>query len=96
MNDFLKTLLIWVLIGVVVIAVFNSFTSGGSKPQAIAYSTFLSDVQQGSIGSVTFDGRNITGTLSSGEKFSTYSPLTTDFTPLVDTLRKNNANVKIE
>ncbi|MGH8362848.1 MAG: ATP-dependent zinc metalloprotease FtsH [Gammaproteobacteria bacterium] len=96
MNDFLKTLLIWVLIGVVVLAVFNSFTSSGSKPQAIAYSTFLSDVQQGSIGSVTFDGRNITGTLSSGEKFSTYSPLTTDFTPLVDTLRKTNANVKIE
>ncbi|HKV96981.1 MAG TPA: ATP-dependent zinc metalloprotease FtsH [Gammaproteobacteria bacterium] len=96
MNDFLKTLLIWVLIGVVVIAVFNSFTSGGSKPQAIAYSTFLSDVQQGNVGSVTFDGRNINGTLSSGEKFSTYSPLTTDFTPLVDTLRKNNANVKIE
>jgi cell division protease FtsH len=96
LNDFLKTLLIWVLIGVVVIAVFNSFTSSSSKPQAIAYSAFLADVQQGNVGSVTFDGRNITGTLASGEKFSTYSPLTTDFTPLVDQLRKDNANVKIE
>ena len=96
MNDFLKTLVIWVLIGVVVIAVFNSFTSSSSKSQAIAYSTFLADVQQGDVGSVTFDGRNISGVLSSGEKFSTYSPLTTDFTPLVDQLRKNNANVKIE
>ncbi|MGH8378523.1 MAG: ATP-dependent zinc metalloprotease FtsH [Gammaproteobacteria bacterium] len=97
LNDFLKTLLIWILIAVVLLAVFNSFTSSsGSKTQAIAYSTFLTDVQEGGITSVTFDGRDITGTLSSGEKFSTYSPLTTDFSPLVGTLRKNNANVKIE
>ncbi|MGA9851643.1 MAG: ATP-dependent zinc metalloprotease FtsH [Gammaproteobacteria bacterium] len=96
MNDFLKTLLIWILIAVVLLAVFNSFTSSSSKTQAIAYSAFLTDVQEGNITNLTFDGRSITGSLSSGEKFSTYSPLTTDFTPLVDTLRKNNANVKIE
>ncbi len=96
MNDFFKTLLIWILIAVVLLAVFNSFTSSSSKTQSIAYSAFLSDVQEGSIASVTFDGRSITGTLSSGEKFSTYSPLTTDFMPLVDTLRKGNSNVKIE
>ncbi|MDE2091632.1 MAG: ATP-dependent metallopeptidase FtsH/Yme1/Tma family protein, partial [Gammaproteobacteria bacterium] len=96
MNDFLKTLIIWILIAVVLLAVFNSFTSSSSKTQAIAYSNFLTDVQEGSITDVTFDGRSITGSLSSGEKFSTYSPLTTDFAPLVDSLRKNNANVKIE
>ncbi|MGH8307741.1 MAG: ATP-dependent metallopeptidase FtsH/Yme1/Tma family protein, partial [Gammaproteobacteria bacterium] len=60
MNDFLKTLLIWILIAVVLLAVFNSFTSSsGSKTQAIAYSTFLTDVQEGGITSVTFDGRDI-------------------------------------
>ena len=96
MNDFLKTLLIWILIAVVLLAVFNSFSSSSSKTQAIAYSNFLTDVQDGSIANVTFDGRSITGSLSSGEKFNTYSPLTTDFAPLVDNLRKNNANVKIE
>ncbi|MGA9855865.1 MAG: ATP-dependent zinc metalloprotease FtsH [Gammaproteobacteria bacterium] len=95
MNDFLKTLIIWILIAVVLLAVFNSFTSSSSKTQAIAYSSFLTDVQEGSITDITFDGRSITGSLSSGEKFSTYSPLTTDFAPLVDSLRKNNANVKI-
>ena len=96
MNDFLKTLIIWILIAVVLLAVFNSFTSSSSKTQAIAYSNFLTDVQEGSITDITFDGRSITGSLSSGEKFSTYSPLTTDFAPLVESLRKNNANVKIE
>jgi len=96
LNDFLKTLIIWILIAVVLLAVFNSFTSSSSKTQAIAYSNFLTDVQEGSITDITFDGRSITGSLSSGEKFSTYSPLTTDFAPLVDSLRKNNANVKIE
>ncbi|MGH8279552.1 MAG: ATP-dependent zinc metalloprotease FtsH [Gammaproteobacteria bacterium] len=96
MNDFLKTLLIWILIAVVLLAVFNSFTSSSSKSQAIAYSSFLNDVQQGSINSVTFDGQQISGTLSSGEKFTTYSPPTIDSDPLVDSLRKNNANVKIE
>jgi cell division protease FtsH len=96
LNDFLKTLILWILIAVVLLAVFNSFNSSSSKTQAIAYSNFLTDVQEGSIADVTFDGRSITGSLSSGEKFSTYSPLTTDFAPLVDSLRKNNANVKIE
>ncbi len=96
MNDFLKSLIIWILIAVVLLAVFNSFTSSSSKTQAIAYSSFLTDVQDGSIADVTFDGRNITGTLSSGEKFSTFSPVISDFTPLVESLRKNNANVKIE
>jgi len=96
LNDFLKTLIIWILIAVVLLAVFNSFTSSSSKTQAIAYSNFLTDVQEGSITDITFDGRSITGSLSSGEKFSTYSPLTTDFAPLVESLRKNNANVKIE
>lgn len=96
LNDFLKTLVIWILIAVVLVAVFDSFSSSGSKAQSIAYSAFLSDVHQGGITSITFDGRHITGALSSGGKFSTYSPLTTDFMPLVDTLRKNNANVKIE
>jgi cell division protease FtsH len=96
LNDFLKTLIIWILIAVVLLAVFNSFTSSSSKTQAIAYSSFLTDVQEGSIADITFDGRSITGSLSSGEKFSTYSPVISDFTPLVDSLRKNNANVKIE
>jgi cell division protease FtsH len=96
LNDFLKTLVIWICIAVVLLFVFNSFTSSSSKAQAIAYSSFLTDVQEGSIADVTFDGRSITGSLASGEKFSTYSPPTTDFTPLVESLRKNNANVKIE
>ena len=96
MNDFLKTLLIWIFIAVVLLFVFNSFTSSSAKTSAIAYSAFLTDVQDGSVSSVVFDGRSITGTLSSGEKFNTYSPPTLDFTPLIDTLRKNNSTVKID
>ncbi|MFQ5754594.1 MAG: ATP-dependent zinc metalloprotease FtsH [Acidiferrobacterales bacterium] len=74
MNNLTKNLLLWLVIAVVLMSVFNNF--GPRQPQASAmqYSQFISKVKDGQIDKVTIQGRNISGTLKSGGKFKTYAP----------------------
>ncbi|HET7650033.1 MAG TPA: ATP-dependent zinc metalloprotease FtsH [Gammaproteobacteria bacterium] len=95
MNDIVKTLFIWLLIAVVLLLVFNSFTSSSSKTHHVAYSEFLTAVDNGGIKKVTFDGRNVSGCCINGSDFETYSPVA-DFNPLLADLRKSDTNVTIE
>jgi cell division protease FtsH len=95
LNDFARNLLVWVVIVLVVLAVLNSFNSGTSKTKSISYSEFLTDVDHGNIKSVNFDGLAITGSFNDNGNFSTYSPVT-DFSPLVDQLRKNDPSAQID
>ncbi|MCP4288647.1 MAG: ATP-dependent zinc metalloprotease FtsH [Gammaproteobacteria bacterium] len=74
MNDMAKNLILWVIIAIVLMSVFNNFTAEKSKPNMLAYSDFIDQVNSGSIQAVTIDGREIEGSLTSGAAFSTYSP----------------------
>ena len=95
MNDFLRNLLLWIVIVVVLLVVFQSFGPSASKTKAVPYSDFLTAVQDGNVKSVTFDGQSITGAYSNGGNFSTYSPVS-DFGSLVADLRKEDGGVQIE
>ena len=44
MNDMAKNLILWVIIAIVLMSVFNNFTSTQSKAQSLAYSDFLEEV----------------------------------------------------
>jgi len=74
LNDMAKNLILWVIIAIVLMSVFNNFTSQKSRPNLLAYSDFIEQVKEGSVKSVTIDGREIDGILMSGSAFSTYSP----------------------
>ncbi|MCP4994489.1 MAG: ATP-dependent zinc metalloprotease FtsH [Gammaproteobacteria bacterium] len=74
MNDMAKNLILWVIIAIVLMSVFNNFTGEKSQTNALAYSDFIAQVKDGGVQSVNVDGREITGTLTSGATFSTYSP----------------------
>ena len=95
MNDFLRNLLLWIVIVVVLLVVFQSFGPSTAKTKAVPYSDFLTAVQDGNVKSVNFDGQAITGAYSNGGNFSTYSPVA-DFGPLVGDLRKDNSGVQID
>ncbi len=69
-----KNLILWVIIAIVLMSVFNNFTGEKSQTNALAYSDFIAQVKDGGVQSVNVDGREITGTLTSGATFSTYSP----------------------
>ena len=75
MNNLTKNLVLWLVIAMVLMAIFNNFAqrdvaSGGK----INYSTFLTQVKQGNVERVTIEGRTIQGFTRSGERFVTYSP----------------------
>jgi len=75
-NNFTKNLALWVIIGLLLIALFNLFQNpSGRNPQAsLSYSDFLSDVDAGRISDVTIQGKTISGRFSDGRSFSTYAP----------------------
>ena len=90
MNDMAKNLILWVIIAIVLMSVFNNFTTQKARPNMLAYSDFIDQVNAGSVQSVTINGREIDGSLTSGAAFSTYSP---GDDGLVSDLLKNNVEI---
>ena len=93
MKDMLKNVLLWVAIAFVLMAVFNNFGSRKYEDTSMSYSQFISSVNEGQVKQVTIDGHVIKGTLSSGDKFTTYSP---GDPHLVDDLLKNRVEIKAQ
>ena len=83
-----KNLILWVVIALVLMSVFNNFGPRRSERQQIDYSRFIADVRQGRVQKVTIEGRTIQGVLQTGERFSTYTP-ETDNKALVGDLLEN-------
>ncbi|MGQ0698753.1 MAG: ATP-dependent zinc metalloprotease FtsH [Panacagrimonas sp.] len=76
MNDLAKNLLLWVVILVVLISVFQSFANRGRGQQPVAYSDFLEQVKQGQVAEVRIADDLIVGELKGGTRFETISPET--------------------
>ncbi len=93
MNDLTKNILLWVVIVLVLLAVFSRYMPSVGQPQEIYYSTFLDDVKQNRVESVIFEGDILRGTLKDKTQFKTYNP-ETDYTVLIGQLEK--AGVQIE
>ena len=92
MNDVAKNLILWVVIAVVLLSVFQNFGDRSSTDQQLIYSDFLAQVKQGQVSEVMIEGQNITGKMSSGVPFSTYSPETSNSALIGDL---ESANVAI-
>ncbi len=76
MNNFTKNLALWVIIGLLLIALFNLFQNpSGRGPQSnLSYSDFLGEVDSGRVNDVTIQGKTINGHFTDGRSFSTYVP----------------------
>ncbi len=75
MNNLTKNLILWLVIAMVLMAVFNNFAPRESaRSQKIEYSTFLQEVKEGRIKRVTIEGKNIYAETSSGQSLMTYAP----------------------
>ncbi len=90
----MKNIVLWVVIAMVLMSVFNNFGPQQSKQSEMDYSTFISSVKEGAVRNVDIQGRTITGELSDGSKFTTYSP---DYDPgLIGDLLDNGVAIKAE
>ncbi|MBT4888522.1 MAG: ATP-dependent zinc metalloprotease FtsH, partial [Rhodospirillales bacterium] len=74
--NFSKNLALWVIIALLVFALFNLFQ--GASPQShqtsLAYSDFLTSVESGDVRDVTMKGNAISGHFRDGQIFGTYAP----------------------
>ena len=76
MNNFGKNLALWIVIGLLLVALFNLFQTSSSRgPQStLAFSDFLNDVNRGQVADVTIQGNNISGHFTDSRAFTTYAP----------------------
>ncbi|EGR0048385.1 ATP-dependent zinc metalloprotease FtsH [Vibrio vulnificus] len=92
MSDMAKNLILWLVIAVVLMSVFQSFGPGESNGRAVDYTTFVQEVGQGQIQEATFKDGEITFVRRGGGKFVTYMPVYDQ--KLLDDLI--NQNVKVQ
>ena len=93
MNDIAKNIILWVVIAVILMTVFNNFGQQRSTAQPMEYSQFISEVRAGNIRSVEIQGHNIVGSKRDDSRFSTYSP---DDPGLMGDLIDNHVNIMVK
>ena len=74
MNSTLKSLLIWMVLVIVGVLIWNFSTTFQTRDQPRAFSKFLASVEKGDVQTVKIVGNNISGTTKQGAKFRTYAP----------------------
>ena len=74
MNNLFKNLAIWLVIGVVLMTVFNQFNTRQTPQASMEYSQFMEEVTHGNITKVVIEGRVLKATTSDGRKLTTYAP----------------------
>lgn len=76
MNNFGKNIALWVVIGVLLIMLFNLFQAGGNREQmnTVAYSDFIADVNAGQVREVQMRGQNLRVVANNGEIYSVFMP----------------------
>src|SRR5216110_2372120 len=70
----LKNLVIWLVIGLVLMTVFNQFNTRQAAQAPMEYSQFLEEVKSGRISKVTIEGRQLKATTADGKRVTSYSP----------------------
>jgi len=70
----IKNLVIWLVIGLVLMTVFNQFNTRQSARSPMEYSQFLEEVKAGRIAKVTIEGRQLKATTLEGKSVTSYSP----------------------
>ncbi len=74
MNNLIKNMVIWLVIALVLMTVFNQFSTRQTTQMKMEYSQFIDEVKQGRIDKVTIEGRTLKGTKADGRRFTTYTP----------------------
>ena len=95
MKNFSKNIILWVIIGLLLIALFNLFkgTTTSRSSTIISFSDFLSASNSGNVSEVIIRGNQVEGYFDDGRPFSTFSP---NYPNLVDLLNANGVKISAE
>ncbi len=89
----LKNLIMWAIIVLLSVGLFNMFQDPQkikSQQNKLPFSNFLNEVEAGRVVEVQIQGNNISGVLSDGKTFNTYSP---NYPELVEKLSSKNVSI---
>ena len=79
MNDFVKNIILWVVVAIVLMTAFEGFNSnfGNNANNSVAYSTFLNDIRTNTLKDVdmTSNSETINVTKKDGTKYQTVMPM---------------------
>jgi len=95
MNNFGRNLALWVIVGLLLVALFNLFQQPSSRSSqvGIPFSDFLNEVENRQVREVTIQGHVINGVYANGRPFSTYMPNDPN---LVERLTKRGVVIKAQ
>ncbi len=95
MKNFSKNIVLWIVIGLLLIALFNLFQNSSStnNNKEISFSDFLIAADNGNISEVKIIGNNVSGFFEDGRPFSTYSP---NYPELVNKLSDSGVKIVAE
>jgi cell division protease FtsH len=74
LNNLIKNLVIWLVIGLVLMTVFNQFNTRTTAQAPMPYSAFVDDVKAGKIKSVQIEGRMLKAITTDDKRVTSYSP----------------------
>ena len=74
LNQFYKNLALWLVLGMILIALFNIFQQPLNNQTEIIFSEFMNEVESGKITEVVIQGDSISGKYLDGRSFQTMTP----------------------
>jgi cell division protease FtsH len=74
LNNLFKNLVIWLVIGLVLMTVFNQFNTRQQTQSVMDYSQFMEEVKAGHIAEVVIEGRDLKAKTTDGKAVNSYSP----------------------
>lgn len=93
MNQFYKNLALWLVIGIVLIALFNIFNKPLTPQSEVVFSDFMDQVEQGQVNEVVISGDNLSGKYMDGKSFQTTAPPRDP--DLIKSLREKNIRIVV-
>jgi len=93
LNQFYKNLALWLVIGIVLIALFNMFNQPLNPQSEVVFSDFMDKVEQGQVNEVVISGDNISGKYMDGNAFQTTAPPKDP--DLIKSLRQKNVRIVV-
>ena len=74
MNQFSRNVALWLVLGLMILLLFNLLTRQQPKLQDISFSDFMAAVEKGEVSEVEMEGQNIHGKFHNNERFKSYAP----------------------
>jgi cell division protease FtsH len=92
-NQFYKNLALWLVIGLIMIALFQVFNRPSKGAKELIFSDFMNLVQEGQVTEVLIQGDHIHGRLLDGKQFRTFVPKDPE---LISLLRSKKIRISVE